>query len=39
VGAKSAGKPARPQPALFGDPGPTLDAIRKELNEILQLLR
>jgi len=42
IGAKSsatgAAKPARPQPALFGDPGPALDAIRKELTEILQLL-
>jgi DNA-binding transcriptional MerR regulator len=41
VGAKSssaAGKPGRPQPALFGDSGPALDAIRKELSEILQLL-
>jgi DNA-binding transcriptional MerR regulator len=32
-------KAARPQPDLFGDPaGPALEAIRKELNEILQLL-
>jgi DNA-binding transcriptional MerR regulator len=32
-------KAARPQPGLFGDPaGPALEAIRKELNEILQLL-
>ena len=41
IGAKSAsgaGKPARPQPALFGDPGPAWDAVRKELTEILQLL-
>jgi DNA-binding transcriptional MerR regulator len=42
VGAKSgdasAGKPARLQPALFGDPGPALAAIRKELTEILQIL-
>jgi len=29
---------SRPQPALFSDPGPALDAIRKELTEILQLL-
>jgi DNA-binding transcriptional MerR regulator len=35
----SASKAARSQPALFGDAGPTLDAIRKELTEILQLLR
>jgi DNA-binding transcriptional MerR regulator len=42
VGAKSAAasaaKPSRPQPALFGDPASVLDAIRKELTEILQLL-
>lgn len=42
IGAKSSaaggGKPARPQPALFGDASPALDAIRKELTEILQLL-
>jgi DNA-binding transcriptional MerR regulator len=41
IGAKSAsgaGKPTRPQAALFGDPGPAWDAIRKELTEILQLL-
>jgi DNA-binding transcriptional MerR regulator len=31
-------KSARPQPALFGDPGPALEVIRKELSEILQLL-
>src|ERR1700678_1209834 len=31
-------KAARPQPALFGDPGPALEVIRKELSEILQLL-
>jgi DNA-binding transcriptional MerR regulator len=41
IGTKSAdastGK-QRPQPALFGDPGPAFDAIRKELAEILQLL-
>ncbi|MGB6946574.1 MAG: MerR family transcriptional regulator [Bryobacteraceae bacterium] len=36
--AASAGVSSRPQPALFGDPGPALDAIRKELTEILQLL-
>ena len=41
IGAKSAsgpGKPMRPQPALFGDPGPAWDTVRKELTEILQLL-
>jgi DNA-binding transcriptional MerR regulator len=42
AGSKSvtapAAKPARPQPALFPDPAPVLDAIRKELKEILQLL-
>src|SRR5271163_3006405 len=27
----------RPEPSLFGDPGPALAAIRKELTEILQL--
>lgn len=32
-------KSARPQPALFGDPSPVLEVIRKELSEILQLLR
>jgi DNA-binding transcriptional MerR regulator len=32
-------KAARPQPALFGDPSPVLEVIRKELGEILQLLR
>jgi DNA-binding transcriptional MerR regulator len=32
-------KAGRPQPDLFGDPGPVLEAIRKELGEILQLLR
>src|SRR5208282_1340306 len=32
-------KAARPQPDLFGDPGPALEIIRKELSEILQLLR
>lgn len=31
-------KPVRAQAALFGDPGPALDAIRKELMEILELL-
>jgi DNA-binding transcriptional MerR regulator len=35
----AAGKAARAQPALFNDPGPVLEAIRKELTEILQLLR
>jgi DNA-binding transcriptional MerR regulator len=42
VGPKSAAtaaKSARPQAALFGDPGPALELIRKELTEILQLLR
>ncbi len=34
----SAAKPLRTQPALFGDPGPAIEAIRKELTEILQLL-
>jgi DNA-binding transcriptional MerR regulator len=29
----------RPQAVLFGDPGLALDAIRKELTEILELLR
>jgi DNA-binding transcriptional MerR regulator len=28
----------RPEPSLFDDAGPALDAIRKELTEILQLL-
>src|SRR5579862_5991365 len=38
--AKSASaKIERPQPALFTDNGPALEAIRKELSEILQLLR
>jgi DNA-binding transcriptional MerR regulator len=37
--AAAAGVSSRAQPALFGDPGPALDAIRKELNEILDLLR
>jgi DNA-binding transcriptional MerR regulator len=41
-GAKSSenasGKSARPQPALFGEMAPALEAIRKELTEILQLL-
>lgn len=31
-------KAGRPQPALFDDPGPALEVIRKELSEILQLL-
>jgi DNA-binding transcriptional MerR regulator len=41
VGAKSAEASAgkRPQPALFGDPGPALELVRKELTEILKLLR
>ena len=39
-GARSAdaATPLRTQPALFGDPGPAIEAIRKELTEILQLL-
>ncbi len=36
--AASAGKPSRQQPALFGDSAPSLEAIRKELTEILELL-
>jgi DNA-binding transcriptional MerR regulator len=36
--AAAAGVSSRPQPALFGDPGPALEAIRKELTEILRLL-
>ena len=45
AGAKAAAaavgmsSPPRPQPTLFSDSGPALDAIRKELTEILQLLR
>jgi DNA-binding transcriptional MerR regulator len=43
TGAKAAaaasGISARPQPAVFGDPAPALEAIRKELTEILELLR
>lgn len=35
--AETPGKPMRPQ-ALFGDAGPALEAIRKELTEILELL-
>ncbi len=31
-------KSVRPQPVLFGDSGPALEVIRKELSEILQLL-
>src|ERR1700685_739220 len=42
VGVKSAdvsgAKPVRPQAVLFGDPTPALEAIRKELTEILALL-
>jgi|SRR5581483_1143678 len=34
----SSGKTGRPQPALFGDSAPALEAIRKELTEILDLL-
>jgi DNA-binding transcriptional MerR regulator len=37
-GESSSAKPPRPQPALFPDSGPALDAIRKELTAILQLL-
>lgn len=33
----AAGKPMRPQP-LFGEAGPALEAIRKELTEILEML-
>ena len=36
--AESAAKAARPQPALFNEPLPALEAIRKELSEILQIL-
>ncbi len=38
ISAKSSEKQSRPQPVLFGDSGPALEAIRKELTEILQLL-
>jgi len=38
VAAHPAGKQPRVQPVLFDDAGPAFDAIRKELNEILQLL-
>ena len=41
AGAKSAapaGMAVRPQAALFGDAGPALEVIRKELTAILQLL-
>jgi DNA-binding transcriptional MerR regulator len=38
ISTKSSEKQSRPQPALFGDSGPALEAIRKELAEILQLL-
>ena len=34
----SGAKAARPHQAAFSDPGPALEAIRKELTEILQLL-
>jgi DNA-binding transcriptional MerR regulator len=37
-GGASAGKPSR-APALMADPAPALEAIRKELTEILELLR
>jgi DNA-binding transcriptional MerR regulator len=36
--ALGSAKSARPQPALFDDSAPALEAIRKELIEILQLL-
>jgi len=36
--ADGSGAKARPHQAVFGDPGPALEAIRKELTEILQLL-
>jgi DNA-binding transcriptional MerR regulator len=35
----STSKPVRPQPALFGEATPALEAIRRELAEILELLR
>ncbi len=38
ISTKSSEKQSRSQPALFGDSGPALEAIRKELTEILQLL-
>jgi DNA-binding transcriptional MerR regulator len=38
ISTKSSEKQSRPQPVLFGDSGPALEAIRKELTEILQLL-
>jgi len=38
VSTKSAEKQMRPQPDLFNESGPMLEAIRKELSEILQLL-
>lgn len=34
----TAGKGLRPQPGLFGDGAPALEAIRKELTEILEML-
>ena len=37
--AAAAAMSLRPQGVLFGDPGPALEAIRKELTEILKLLR
>ena len=36
--AESSGMALRTQPALFGDPAPVIEAIRKELTEILELL-
>jgi DNA-binding transcriptional MerR regulator len=38
ISTKLSEKQSRPQPVLFGDSGPALEAIRKELTEILQLL-
>ena len=38
VSTKSAEKQMRRQPDLFNESGPMLEAIRKELSEILQLL-
>lgn len=39
VAKPPAAKIERTQPALFADNGPALEVIRKELSEILQLLR
>src|SRR3984885_3662515 len=38
AGEAASGKPLRQQPALFGDPAPALEAIRKQLTAILDLL-